>query len=197
MTPAYRPRRDPTPLCWLCAAMILFVAPSRLPAQRAIMDLQPGARVRVTIPALGGDRLDALLSAKTGDSLVLIRAGYSPMTVAVSTITAADVYRGRSRGAGARRGVKWGAIIGAALGALAIVGNTNYFDEVCEPPPGTCDRVSDVEAFAAFTLTGVGYGAAIGAIARVNRWERLSLPDKRVSLLTDPARRQLGVRFAL
>ena len=73
-----------------------------------LLELQPGAKVRVTAPPILGTRYDAVVGSRSGDTLWLVRVGSPTVQVPVSALESVQLSRGRSRAAGAKRGVLWG-----------------------------------------------------------------------------------------
>ena len=148
-----------------------LIVPHRASAQ--LHDLQPGLRVRVTAPPLIGTRYDATVGARRADTISLVRMGATPINVPVSAIVRAEVFRGKSRGAGARRGLLWGVGIGVALTALTATLPKSGADGRC---PGTLCKTSFRFEDAATVIGGFGFwGTAIGALIGRERWEPLNL----------------------
>lgn len=132
-----------------------------------------GDRIRVRTATLS---TEALLTALQGDSLML----RTPRSIAVvslpwADLTSLDASRNRTRGQGARRGAKWGAIVGAGLGLLLAV----------TPAQDTSENaaVLALDALWSFAVTG----AAIGAIRPGKRWQRVNVQAARESARRAPA----------
>ncbi|HKP15929.1 MAG TPA: hypothetical protein VJT85_07690, partial [Gemmatimonadaceae bacterium] len=92
--------------------------------------------------------------------------------------------RGKSRSAGALRGIMWGAPIGLGFGILGL--------GLAEDCVACTDEPSDAEVVGLFTLSGVIWGAGIGAIIGRERWERFQLAT-RASLLLRPEARSIAI----
>jgi hypothetical protein len=132
-----------------------------------LSEAQPGARVRVEAPGIVAGRYVGTVLARNGDTLTLGNPAGVPITVPLARVTSLEISRGKSRSAGALRGVEWGAPIGLGLGVLAA-----SLSDRCE----TCaDEQSTAEGIALFTISGVVWGAGIGAIIGRERWERYQL----------------------
>ena len=97
----------------------------------------------------------------------------SLLTIPGSALLGLEVHRGRSRGAGAWKGLRWGALTGAvALGLLAGVG---YSDQVGECQYFCPDSAGDAFLFGAIVggTLGAPIGLTIGAARGSERWERV------------------------
>lgn len=142
--------------------------------------LQPGQRVRVTVPDLGIDRLAATFNAF--ESGMLTVTADSTMRIPLASVTRLDLYQGRHghpwRGAGL--GFLGGAAIGTAIGA-AVADPGDEFEAVI---------------IVICTAVGAGGGALIGAlvgfIAKTDKWEKVPLDRVRVSGV--PQRDGFGIR---
>lgn len=170
----------------------LLLLPGAAAAQTSLLELQPGVRVRVTAPPALGSRYEATIGARRGDTLSLVREGFAPISIAISDLSHAELYHGKSRIAGMWRGAKWGTGIGLGAGALLALSDS---------VSSYCDRdscFSDAEMVGFLTFTGAFYGGAIGALIGLNQWEPLVLPSERFSLTLNRrrSRAQLGVRMA-
>jgi len=91
----------------LCLPTIGAIACSvAMPAARAaaqLIELQPGARVRVRAPGVVAGRLEAVVIARSGDTVTLTTPRGAPIPVPLGAITAAEVSRGRRVRVGAVR----------------------------------------------------------------------------------------------
>ena len=147
-------------------AFALCIVPHDMRAQ--VSEIQPGARVRITAPGIVAGRYAATVLSRTADTVRVSAPGKSPFDIPVSRITSLEVSRGDSRALGAGRGVLWGGGIGLALGFVLAAaeenGSANY--------GGLSARENVVYA----TLSGVFYGAVIGAIVGRERWETFEMP---------------------
>ena len=160
------------------AVLLLCTMHARaLQAQLSMAELQPGARVRIVAPGIVAGRYVGTVLTRTGDTLSLGSPNAVPLRLPLDRLTSVEISRGKSRSAGALRGIVWGAPIGLGLGVLSL----GLADECV-----TCtDEPSDAEAVALYTLGGVLWGAGIGAIIGRERWERFHLAT-RTSLRVRP-----------
>ena len=166
----------------LLAAFALCFVPPELRAQRT--EIQPGARVRITAPGIVAGRYAATVLTRTADTIRVGAPDKSPLDIPISRITSLEVSRGDSRALGAGRGVLWGGAIGLAVGIVAAATdetNANY------------NTLSAGEIVAYGTISGVFYGAIIGAIIGRERWESFDLPV-RTSFRAQPG--QIGAAFS-
>lgn len=161
-----------------------------------LMDLQPGLRIRATAPPVLGTRYDAVIGTRSADSISLVKAGATPVRISVSSLQTVEVYRGRSRASGAKRGILWGAGIGAALALANVVLPEREARATCRD--GVCTTLTDLEQTAVVILGGMVWGAGIGAIVGRERWEPVQLSGRsRTGQRAVPAQRlRVGVRMA-
>jgi hypothetical protein len=97
----------------------------------------------------------------------------APISVALTSITAAEVSRGRSHRDGAVKGLAWGAGVGLAVGLLSAV-TYDAGSDACGAEP--CDNdYSPGEVVAGGFLAGALLGTGIGAIKGAEHWERLTI----------------------
>ena len=153
---------------FVISALMLVQPLSAAAAQ--VSELRPGAYVRIRAPGVVAGELECTVLALDRDTLRVARPGSASMVVPLASITRAAVFRGRTRGAGARKGAKWGAGVGLGLG-LFNIGFSDCSGTHCE----TSDNVAGV---AAFTAVGAGVGALVGTVVRAERWERVQLPPR-------------------
>lgn len=163
-------------------ALALCIVPHDMRAQ--VSEIQPGARVRITAPGIVAGRYAATVLGRTPDTIRVGAPDKSPLDIPVSRITSLEVSRGDSRALGAKRGVLWGGGIGLGLGVILTAA------EDSNSP--TYNGFSDSENVAYATLSGVIYGAIIGAIVGRERWERFDMPV-RTSFRVQPGR--VGAAF--
>jgi hypothetical protein len=147
---------------------------------RALSELQLGARVRLTAPSLPNPKYDAVIGARRGDTLSLVRAGAPTLEVPLAAVTSAEIFRGRSRKTGAWFGLRVGAVVGLIYGAIVAFGpdsaqhaprGDGEFD--CPREAITCETWSDTEGVIYSVIAGVATGALIGAIIGRAKWDRL------------------------
>lgn len=159
----------------LSLGLVLLTAP--VGAQ--VLEVQPGAHVRITAPGVLGSRLDATVVARRGDTLSLVQRGVAPIELPISSLSRVEIYRGKSRLAGAKKGLLWGLAIGLPLGAVSTAGDNrewNKVDDTCNSASGNCATYTDLEQVAVVTVGSGLFGAGLGAIIGKARWESLKLP---------------------
>ncbi|MDH3456271.1 MAG: hypothetical protein OER90_05465 [Gemmatimonadota bacterium] len=145
------------------------------------LPLQPGQRVRVTVPNLDVSKQETQFQRLNRDTLVVSSASY-----ALSDVTRLDVWRGQRSVAG--KGALFGFVGGAVVGA--VVGYSLGDSE------GFCVFACSAEAKGAWGA-GIGGGAGaisgllIGALIKTDKWERVAVDRLRVSVV--PRRDGFGV----
>jgi len=170
------------------AALVIgmFLAPQLLAAQ----SVAPGARVRVTHPG-EGTRTGTVVSL-TADTLALRVDGRSePSFLPLEQVTRLEVSQGSQRQLMHRAGIGFlvGALVGAATGAAA--GSNCGHDMLCPGADGGA------------ALGGLFIGSIGGVIGLVagsvpsEKWERVVLQPRRVSLDAAPAGRGAKVGLSL
>jgi hypothetical protein len=164
----------------------LLACASVLQAQSS--ELQPGARVRLEAPGITAARLTGTILSRAGDTLLVGGPNVAPIRVPLTSISSLEVSRGSSRMEGAKRGIAWGLPIGLVFGTIvAISADCNS----CLNPPTDTERAD----FAlASTVSGVVWGAGIGALIGRERWERFDV-NPRVSFTARD--RGMGVAVSL
>jgi len=123
---------------------LLFAAP----ANAQLLELQPGARVRVTAPAVLGGKLEGTIAARRGDTLSIVPSNVAPVDIPISALSRVEVYRGTSRTAGAKKGLLWGLALGLPAGLLTAAGDNKTWNRVkggCDPAWQDCVLYTDVE----------------------------------------------------
>lgn len=180
--------RHPTLAGALVLSFLLAAAP---PSRGQVTEAQPGARVRLSAPGIvAGSYVGTVLAREPG----IMRVGSPntpPIDVPIERITSLEISRGKSRSAGAGRGVFIGTLTGVVLGIVAAASdeeNRTYFDY----EQGRRDTLSRGEVIGYTAFTGAVIGAAIGALVPKERWERFDLAPRTG---IDPRRRrmELGV----
>jgi hypothetical protein len=149
-------------------------------------ELQPGVRVRITAPGIVAGRYVGTVLSRSGDTVMVGSPTAQPLAIPSSRIVSLEIRRGKSRGDGALRGIKWGIPIGLALGAVT-VGFADCTD--CSNDAG--------QALGWIALNGVSgaiWGAGIGALIGRERWERFDLP-RRAAIRVTPGGAMLGMRY--
>jgi len=122
-----------------------------------------GQRVRITSMS-NKDVVGVLSHAGTDSVVVFTEPTGAPLAIATGELRRVDVSRGRSAGEGAKRGAIWGAAVGAGLGLLFSVA---YLDS----DPNANNR--PLAAVAPVTVSGLMWGAVIGAFVKAERWDRV------------------------
>jgi hypothetical protein len=175
----------------LALPLLLALVPT---ASAQLTEAQAGSRVRVTAPGiLAGSYVGTVLAREPG----VIRLGSpntQPIDVPIDRITSFEISRGKSRSAGAGRGVAIATPIGAVLGLISAASgesNRTYWNS----SEGRIDTLSRAEIVVYSAATGALLGAAIGALIPKERWVRFDLAPRTG---VDPWRRrmELGVRLA-
>ena len=136
---------------WL---LTLLALPLSLQAQ--MLDVQPGARVRVTAPGLIAGRVEGTVINRTADSVVVATPGFAQYRLAFGSLATLEVYQGRSHGVGAKKGALWGAGVMLPFALLATIDTPRTSDALAV--------VAEVETVYA------GVGAIIGSIIGADSW---------------------------
>jgi hypothetical protein len=157
-------------LAFVATAALLFTHAPAVAAQYAppLAEVQPGARVRVEAPGIVAGKYVGTVLTRNADTLTLGSPSAVPVKLPVNSIRSLEISRGKSRSAGAVRGILWGVPIGVVLGVFSVATADNC--DACFEAP------ADTEAFALFTASGLLWGAGIGALVGRERWERFALP---------------------
>ncbi|HET9002397.1 MAG TPA: hypothetical protein VFN39_00225 [Gemmatimonadaceae bacterium] len=181
------------------ALLALTISTSASLRAQATAPASVGERVRITTPTQrGGYRYVGSVVGVQGDSLLLqTKEMAGPRSVAIGDITALDVSLGK-RG-NTRRGLLYGSVIGAGLGAALAA--ATYQKPDCAGATWFCgdatpNRTGDAVAGGILgALTGVVVGGLWGATHPSERWVRRSLGSAaRVGVA--PSGRGFGVRLA-
>jgi hypothetical protein len=139
-----------------------------------VPELTEGQRVRIKAPGVVVNRLQAILLAREGDTLLLralpLRREATLVRVPLSAIERLEVGDARSRGAGALRGLWIGGLTGILLG-----GTTGLL----QGENGELDRAGNAAFGAALLGTaGMVIGTLFGAISPGHRWTSVELPAR-------------------
>jgi hypothetical protein len=176
----------------LLVTLVAMLWSSQLAAQVAARpdEIQPGAKVRVTAPGVVAARYAGTVLARSGDTLTIGSPNAMPLAIPTSRITTLEVSRGKSRADGAVRGMKWGTPIGLAFGVLTM----GIADECL----GCATDGHNADGRAAWVgmnvLSGVLWGAGIGALIGRERWETFDIP-RRTAIGLAPGRATLALRY--
>lgn len=149
------------------ALIVLLVVNATAPARAQFTEVQPGVRVRLEAPGIVAGRYVATVLSRTADSMVVGLPNATPVRVPISSITGLEVSRGSSRMLGAQRGIVWGVPIGLAAGLLTYA----VAPECIRCNPDDLNPRSG-EFIVWSAVSGVVYGAAIGALVGREKWER-------------------------
>jgi len=150
----------------LAAAFMLM--PLGAVAAQAVQ-LQSGARIRITATSYSLENRTARVLSVRNDSLLLRVAPAETLAVALAGVTRLDVSTGRRRytlrgaGIGALAGIASGALIGYASG---------------DDPPGLFAMTASGKAAlggATLGVTGLAIGAVVGALKVSDRWTSVPL----------------------
>jgi len=138
--------------------------------------LQPGQRVRVTVPSLDVNKHKTTFQRLHGDTLVFSSASY-----AVSDVTRLDVHSGRKSHTWAGAGI--GFLVGAVGGGIA-----GHQFGLCEDNKAECA----LGGAGVFGLGGSLLGAAVGGFVwKTDKWQEVPLDRLRVSVV--PTRNGIGI----
>jgi len=128
-----------------------------------LIDLVPGARVRMQ-SALRREEVDGTIIARDADSLVIATPVGVQHRVALQSLARLDLYRGRSRMVGAKKGAFWGAAVIAVPLAL-ILATSN-------PKRDHWSRSDELHLSVALVRLYAVNGAVIGAFVKADSWQR-------------------------
>jgi len=152
----------------VCAVRLLPAQSTAIPVE--LQELQPGARIRFAAPSVLVERRAAMVLGRAQDT-VTVGGDFPATRVPIAALTSLEVSRGRSRARGAVRGLRWGVPFGTLLG-LALASTASGCSN-CESTGAAA-----VSAFGWGALGGVVYGAGVGALFPVERWNRYDLPAR-------------------
>ena len=174
----------------LLVPCILGAAPS-VDAQLA--DIQTGARVRLAAPGLLAARIEGIVERRTTDSIAVVTQPGAIVVVPIRSITAGAISRGKSRTAGAKHGMLWGVPIMTLGGILvAAIDECGSHNAAGRTSSGCVDTGWEIVPLA--VVSGVLYGAGIGALIGRERWDQFELPV-RVSVRPSARGVALSVRM--
>lgn len=147
----------------LPAILLMFTASTA----RAQGGMTEGSRIQIS--AEGIKRLTGILKSRTTDSTTIFVEGTGgARQFANKDITELRVSRGRSAAAGAKKGLIWGAGVGAGLGIIQLAQhNKNDGYEY--------QYASDGEIATSFFIISVLFGAGLGAVTKSERWDAVQM----------------------
>ncbi|HXG70976.1 MAG TPA: hypothetical protein VNJ04_10265 [Gemmatimonadaceae bacterium] len=153
------------PFMQLAALAAVYVVAATAPAQAQQLSVREGARVKITTASQ--KEVVGVVNAVSGDTLVLFTDPHGArIAFSVPAIQKVEVSRGRVASAGAKKGLLWGAGIGAAATVFALALNG---DELIVNEDGTKTSPSEFAALAFFGYAAVGAG--IGALVKAEKWD--------------------------
>lgn len=171
--------------------LLLLVAAAAVPcAANAQSDrypeVLPGARIRVTAPGVLAGRYVGTVLTRDPDTVVVANSAGAQVRVPIASMTSLEVSRGKSRMAGFKRGLIWGAPVGLGLGlaSMSVADDTDR---------GDGQTWGQGEWVAYNVLGGAMWGGFIGALVGRERWDAYAR-QPHVSLR--PVGRRLGVGLA-
>lgn len=177
----------------LVVASLLTVAVQPIAAQNAqsLAELQPGAKIRIEAPGVVARHYVGTVLARNAETITMGSANSLPVTIPIAAVTRLEISRGKSRSAGALRGILWGAPIGlvAALITPAEGFNSPY-------GPTSQNEWSKAELVGAGAIGGALWGAGIGALVGRERWDQFQLAS-RTTLNVHPQGVTVGLRLPL
>jgi hypothetical protein len=141
-------------------SVVMLVAIGSDPAMAQIPTMDVGTLVRVRHGV--SQRVEGKVQGHTPDTLTVV-SWKGDHALPVASIWRVDVANGRSRGAGARRGVKIGSFAGAGV-SLCWVGAW-----LTQPTRNDLPILGGMVATS--MLMGVLYGSVIGTMTGATRWE--------------------------
>ncbi len=138
-------------------------------------DIQTGVRVRLTAPGVTAARTEGIVVRRTMDSIAVVTQPGTIVVVPTRSITAGAISRGKSRSDGAKRGMLWGVPI-MTLGGIMVAA----IDECASNNPAGRTSSACVDTGWEFVplaaVSGLLYGAGIGALIGRERWDKFELP---------------------
>jgi len=144
----------------ICGVSVTAAAQSTLP-------IAVGERVRVWTSSQ--EAITGRVASMAADGFEVANDGATPVRVAKSAVTKIEVSRGvTTKGAGAKKGALWGAIISGAAGAVLLALQHEQVGE-------TGSSVGKAAALGAWSggLFGGLIGAGVGAARAGEQWEQV------------------------
>lgn len=170
----------------LCALAMPHTA-----AHAQYIEARVGERIRFEAPGVLAGRYTGTVLQRTADSLLVGSPDAPPVGVALARIARLDVSRGRSAGAGAKRGL----LIGAGVGGVAGL----VFSRALLSEAGAGDLTILVAPLAIVVEAALGaaVGGAIGAIVKREVWESYTATDTRIGIGVRDGALRLGLHRSL
>ena len=160
-------------------AVLVFASSSDALTQEP---LQPGQRVRVTVPSHGLDNHEETFRSVRADTLVLSSGSYP-----LSDVGRLDVHAGRH--SHPWRGAAIGALSLGIAGAVAAAITCNTLHESCKKGERAIATVGGAAA-------GAVLGAGVGLLIKTDKWEEVPLDGLRVSIVPIGSGFGIGARIA-
>ena len=169
----------------ISAVLLLLAVPAAAEAQ--VRDVLPGSRVRVQSVS-HDQRLEGTLMSHAPDSMVVAVSGAVRTAVPYVSVSRLQVSHGKSRSAGAIKGMKIGGMIGGGTALLLAASLAGTGDITLE----------DVIAFTGvYAVSGGLWGLAIGSLVGAEQWRTVYVdPSRRSVAATTPIRPSLALRFS-
>ncbi|HVG45346.1 MAG TPA: hypothetical protein VM890_11465 [Longimicrobium sp.] len=196
----------------LCAAPATAAHAQQRPVQMVPL-LQPGARVRASVPQLnahrevgnsGGWQVGTVVAVDTGSVTLRLERDGTEFRIPTSSLRALQVSRGtEDPGVGWKRDMRTGALAGMAAGAvvtaLTVVTHKAYDDTNCDPDCELSKGLLRPTVGHGVLFIGGGgllgglFGGALGRTSYRERWEPLPVPPVRMQAASasaaEPAQR--------
>jgi hypothetical protein len=138
-------------------------------ARGQALDIQPGARIRITAPGL---KLTGNMLSRTDDSIVVATTA-GERRLALSGLSDLSVSRGKSHLLGAHKGFVFGAVVTFPVTLLATAGYAMFVDT----REGNPDGSQSPHRFAATMMVQAGaVGALIGGAIGKEAWTKQQMP---------------------
>jgi hypothetical protein len=169
----------------ISAFLLLLAVPAAAGAQ--LRDVLPGSRVRVQSVS-SDQRVEGTLMSHSPDSMVVAVSGAVRTALPYVSVSRLQVSHGKSRGAGAIRGMKIGAMIGGGT-ALLLAASLSGTEEIA---------LEDVVAVTGvYAISGGLWGLAIGSLVGAEQWRTVYAdPSRRSVAATTPIRPSVALRFS-
>jgi hypothetical protein len=162
----------------LVAFALALPLAAAVPARaQTVPPLVIGARVRVEPRYL--KVIEGTLMSQTQDSLVIASVGAVRTVVSSYSVVRIKASQGKSHGAGAIKGLKIGASIGAVSGFLIGIAYAGY--------DNTPKEELVASATAAYAVSGGVWGLAIGGIVGAEKWTTVYELPMRLAAGTAPS----------
>jgi hypothetical protein len=166
----------------LVLTLVTASAGAQIPA------LAPGSRLKIEM--VNAQKVEGTLMSQTPDSLVIAADGALITNVPSASIGRIKSTMGKSRGAGAKKGARIGAMIGGGAGVLFGLVMTD------ENPSGNDGAAVPLLYGIVGAAEGALYGVIIGAIAGSQNWKTVYERPYAVTLAPASGNVRLGFSVA-